>query len=381
MMTRISPTAQRDFLLLCFFMAWNTASLSQFSAPFSSVNQGQTREMIREVLDGLNLEGKGDREIAFLIYNWIARTVSYDVERFQGPRNFGNSQEPYHVLTSKLGVCAGYANLFNAMALEAGLNSHIIHGYAVNSRQTGRVIPSNYQTNHAWNMVEWDNSWHFIDATWGSGGLVNNTYFKRNVTTYWFDTPPVNTLFTHYSRDCHLSAIYQEHVPEKQWTWDKFRTLPAISESIRSGLPGPLVLKVIEEQPKGCALLAMPNTRNLMDIGVSPQAIADFILNQDENALDIRALVRCHPGAMGKTVLREFPLGRFLDTGTSYAWRMEGKEGEHYVLTGPSPPSIRFQKTAGLHSLKFTATESGTYYITRVSKGGAGSCILEYEFE
>jgi len=170
MMTRISPSAQLHFLLLCFFMAWNTASLSQFSAPFSSVNQGKTREMIREVLDSLNLDGKGDREKAFLIYDWIAHTVSYDVERYRGFKNYGKSQEPYHVLTSKLGLCAGYANLFNAMALEAGLNSQVIRGYASNSGNAGRVIPSNYQSNHAWNMVEWDNAWHFIDVTWGSGG-------------------------------------------------------------------------------------------------------------------------------------------------------------------------------------------------------------------
>ena len=82
---------------------------------------------------------------------------------------------PSSTLTTGLAVCEGYAGLFNALAVKAGLESMVITGHGMGFGQApvpaGSSIPGE-SSNHAWNVVKIDNGeWKLIDACWGAGHI------------------------------------------------------------------------------------------------------------------------------------------------------------------------------------------------------------------
>ena len=375
------PVFLRRSLVVAWVGMWSWVGNAQFGAPYPIPSHvAQTRSLLQEALREIDLDGKSERDKAKAIYDWITRELTYDTERYFSRNITPHSQSLYKVLSTRLAVCAGYANLFNAIALEAGLNSHVVNGYAKGFSFNRLVPPGNFAPNHSWNLVHWDGAWHFIDATWGSGWVSGDMVFTPNVTAYWFDTPAHNTLFTHYTEDCDLGAMYEALVPEAKWSWGLFKVLPRLDDLFRAGYPSTLALQNLSVQPKSLLLLSLPNTRQALDLGITPEAISAFIMGADESTLgDMRALVKAYSQGRGSLEFPALPMQRRLEVGQTYTWHLRGNEGDSFVLSGPEPPAMPFHRSGKDHTLEWTPTAPGACRILRSGKDHSNIWVLEYE--
>ena len=64
------------------------------------------------------------------------------------------------VLSRRKGVCYGYANLFTALAGEAGLDAHTVTGIIKSAHPEAGLDA------HAWNAVRIDGQWLLLDTAW-----------------------------------------------------------------------------------------------------------------------------------------------------------------------------------------------------------------------
>ena len=111
-------------------------------------------------------------EKAFALFYWMTQNISYDV---QGYYSGNRKVDPESVYRRGLGVCSGYARLFEYIGTYIGLNIICIigfakgYGYNINDKISG--------TNHEWNIIELNDVCYQIDSTWGAGYLKERTFF------------------------------------------------------------------------------------------------------------------------------------------------------------------------------------------------------------
>jgi hypothetical protein len=104
-----------------------------------------------------------------------------------------------------MAICDGYARLFKTLCDNADVPCEIITGYARtgwNSRRTG------FASNHTWNAVYFDSSWHLLDVTWASG-YVNGSgdLFTQRYDDRYFLTPPEQFVLDHYPEDVRWTLL------------------------------------------------------------------------------------------------------------------------------------------------------------------------------
>jgi len=126
------------------------------------------------------------------IHDYIANAISYDAVALDEGRY--PPQDAKTVFETKVGVCAGYANLFVAMCSAMGLEAIYVTG---DSRDMDGAIAG---VKHAWNAVKLDDQWHLIDATWDAGYLEGSTFVRRYTNDYLF-TPPEIFAFNHLPKE------------------------------------------------------------------------------------------------------------------------------------------------------------------------------------
>ena len=107
------------------------------------------------------------------IFTWLHHNVDYDVYSFF--HKTVQPSTPEKTIASGLAVCEGYAGLFAALALKAGLQAMVCSGaskgYGHEPLQPGQPIPP-FASTHAWNAVKIDNGeWKLIDSCWGAGHI------------------------------------------------------------------------------------------------------------------------------------------------------------------------------------------------------------------
>ena len=98
---------------------------------------------------------------AYCIYAWIANNIVYDVEQLKPCQSRDAcSTDPEEVLHAGLTVCTGYANLFKALALAAGLKADTVHGHvkqwkylSKEGQNTDIPFKPSSDTSHTWNTV------------------------------------------------------------------------------------------------------------------------------------------------------------------------------------------------------------------------------------
>ena len=115
------------------------------------------------------------------VHDWVADRVAYDAESYLAGRY--PPQDANTVFRTRTSVCAGYANLLEALGRAAGLEVRYLTGDA---RTQGSDLDGQ---SHAWNAARVDGKWYLIDPTWDSG-VVDGRHFKKRYSTEYFLTPP-----------------------------------------------------------------------------------------------------------------------------------------------------------------------------------------------
>lgn len=107
------------------------------------------------------------------IFTWLHHNIDYDVHSF-----FNGTVQPStpeKTIASGLAVCEGYAGLFAALALKAGLECVVCSGdgkgFGHKPLEAHEPIPP-FKPSHAWNAVRIDNGeWKLVDPCWGAGSI------------------------------------------------------------------------------------------------------------------------------------------------------------------------------------------------------------------
>lgn len=104
------------------------------------------------------------------IYDYLCQNITYDDSAADGTTL---RHTTYAALIKKSAVCQGYATAFYRLALECGLSARYITGTGTTSSGT---------ENHGWNIVELEDAWYYVDATWDAARWeqgVGYIYFLR----------------------------------------------------------------------------------------------------------------------------------------------------------------------------------------------------------
>ncbi|KAK5122027.1 hypothetical protein LTR85_004273 [Meristemomyces frigidus] len=141
------------------------------------------RQDIGWLANQLTAPFQSETDKARAIFTWLHHNVAYDTVAF-----FSNNVKPstpQKTLETGLAVCEGYAGLFAALAMKAGLEAYVVSGhgkgYGYSKRRPGDPIPT-YKAGHAWNAVKIDGGqWKLTDPCWGAGTVngANQPYTKR----------------------------------------------------------------------------------------------------------------------------------------------------------------------------------------------------------
>jgi transglutaminase/protease-like cytokinesis protein 3 len=148
------------------------------------------------------------------IFSWIADNISYNVRP-----SFNRNAPPVYddpndtaalkplservaegVLIKRVAFCDGYARLFKTLCDYSGITSELITGYGKTSNKKRTDL--NFRSNHRWNAVMIDSTWHLLDVTWASGYISSaSSDFVRRMDDKYFLSPPEVFIKDHYPED------------------------------------------------------------------------------------------------------------------------------------------------------------------------------------
>lgn len=152
--------------------------------------RGSSVEELAKILTPLASTESGKARLA---YAWITQHIAYDVEALKRDRRELDLSTT-GVLTSRMTICSGYANLYQSLAKAMGLKSVIIEGYA---KGPSYLVGQDQDINHAWNGVKIDGTWYLLDPTWGAGAIENDQFVAK-FNPYYFATPPDQLIYSHF---------------------------------------------------------------------------------------------------------------------------------------------------------------------------------------
>lgn len=154
------------------------------------------------------------------IFKWITENISYRVRSLYLPAKTSyrivkenhldtgalkpvNERVAELVLERRTAVCDGYSRLFKTLCDYAGIKSELISGFS-----DGGFGRPKFKSNHKWNAVYIDSSWHLLDVTWASGGTsYSGDRFIKNFNDTYFLTPPEEFIRDHYPDDLHWTLM------------------------------------------------------------------------------------------------------------------------------------------------------------------------------
>ncbi|MCC3160529.1 hypothetical protein LJ737_25050 [Hymenobacter sp. 15J16-1T3B] len=202
------------------------AELDQYAA-----QQAGQAGSVPELARYLGQKATSDYDKARLIYAWIGQHIRYDL-RFArrvaaGRRGPQRRNRPAVVLRRGSTVCAGYADLFTAVATAMGLRATTIIGDAKAGPALAKT-PRGKRIKHAWNAFYAEGRWHLLDVTWGAGGVQgrHKPVFVPAYDAFWFDADPYAFLFWHLPAKPQWQGVAAPVKPKA------FRALPAVDPEL-----------------------------------------------------------------------------------------------------------------------------------------------------
>jgi len=126
------------------------------------------------------------------LHDYVADRIAYDTESYFAGRY--PPQDSQTVFQTQKAVCAGYANLLQALGEAIGEEIFYVSGVSRSS------ISDLSGDSHAWNATKIEGNWYLIDATWDSGFVEPSGFTKKYRTEYLF-TPPSVMIISHFPEE------------------------------------------------------------------------------------------------------------------------------------------------------------------------------------
>uniref|UniRef100_A0A8C5MEF2 Transglutaminase-like domain-containing protein n=1 Tax=Leptobrachium leishanense TaxID=445787 RepID=A0A8C5MEF2_9ANUR len=258
-----------------------------FGCSFNYTWQLRLKELLR---DGLT-----ELEKTRVIWIWICHHIEYDTKALKNAAL--RTDNPEDILRMGRGVCAGYSSLFQRMCRIAGVQCKTVSGYGKGAGYTvGQKIAG--ETNHAWNMVYLEGTWHLLDSTWGAGTMNSGTdKFTFQYNEFYFLTHPALFIESHLpeNADCQL---LEPHVSKNHFKQMGLRESYFYSFGLLSSEPD----KGIIETVNGKASITVESRQHMQFI---------FNLNKTENTglvtyIENKTRFDVYPQKPGKHVLDIF---------------------------------------------------------------------------
>lgn len=131
--------------------AWENSDPSGLSKEDRKIYD-KAKSVLRKVLK----DGMSDLEKETAIYSWIVNNVNYDWTHQDRMKETPRASfTPYGGLVNRKAVCLGYATTFQLLCDLAGVKCSTVVGAAHSST-----------SDHAWNMVQLNETWYCVDVTW-----------------------------------------------------------------------------------------------------------------------------------------------------------------------------------------------------------------------
>ncbi|GGF01045.1 transglutaminase domain-containing protein [Hymenobacter cavernae] len=153
----------------------------------------------------INASFSTEADKARAAFVWVARNIRYDVEN-QYMLEF--QREPAVVvqetLAKRTGVCRHYAELYSALANQAGLKSYVVAGYGSLKSAVG----------HVWCATRIDGQWYLMDPTWAAGHVSNDT-FVPHLSNEYYKVKPARFIETHMPFDPLWQLLRAPRTPQQ----------------------------------------------------------------------------------------------------------------------------------------------------------------------
>jgi Transglutaminase-like superfamily len=150
-----------------------TIALSIFLSLKITSSWSQSLDDIASISQKISTNLTDDSLKVAAIYFWITSNIRYDT-RFRN-REEGDTtltQEPYNVIKTKKAICIGYAKLFRELCKKNNIKAYVVEGIV---KDKNGVLE---REGHAWNVVQLNQNYYLLDATWGVGDIVSaQNYF------------------------------------------------------------------------------------------------------------------------------------------------------------------------------------------------------------
>jgi len=153
------------------------------------------------------------------IHSWLISNVSYSEISKKDEKHYEAIVNPLYAFMFGETVCLGYSNLFKKMADYAGLESHVVDGYAIPEDDPGYIIGNQFlAANHAWNIVKVRGKWYHIDLTWDSSVFYDeegDIEFLMEPGTILMDRLPAASMFQLVSNPMPIEVFLNDSLRNK----------------------------------------------------------------------------------------------------------------------------------------------------------------------
>jgi len=137
--------------------------------------EAQVDEVVDTFVSSIDTNALTDYEIIKEIHDYICSAATYDDDAANNIGNINNACSAYGALIKGKAVCQGYAVAFYRLCKELGYNCRFVSS-----------DPDPKKGCHAWNIVELDGKYYYVDTTWDDSYLEGDrigspyTYFLVN---------------------------------------------------------------------------------------------------------------------------------------------------------------------------------------------------------
>ena len=136
------------------------------------------------------------------LHDWTVSRLHYDHDSVTGVRK---PQDAESVFTNRMGVCEGYARLMVELGKFAGVPVAFVVGEV--REPDGALAP----VGHAWNAVQVNGTWYFMDATWDDPSKpgADASDPSSNYQSLYLFTPPSVAIIDHLPEDPQWQLLQQ----------------------------------------------------------------------------------------------------------------------------------------------------------------------------